>query len=122
MQNSHDAAFFARTAIGVVAGALLVIIACSAPSIRRIARRLSPTQKRQHQPISELYEDEDGRVTHESVAAYSYQLPRVLVLVLSIVGSLDSLILCVITTQIPYPTIGVGQWLEFGAWVRFDHF
>ncbi len=118
MQNSYEAVFFARTVISTVALALFLIIACSAQSIWRISRRFIPTQKLQ--PLSQRYEDEDGTATLESEAAYSYQLQRVLVVWLSIIGSLDSLIFCVITTQRLSATVGVEQWLQFGAWVHFD--
>lgn len=116
MQKSHNEVPFARTTI--VAAALFVIIACSAPAVRRIALRFFPTQKLRNQPLSERYEDEDGTATQESEAAYSYQLPRVLVLLLSVACLLDSLALCVITTQSLGSTPRVEQWLQFGAWVR----
>jgi hypothetical protein len=117
MQDSNDESFFARTSVGVVAVALFLISACSAPSIRCITGRCFSRQKLQYQPISERYEDEDGTATVESETAYSYQLPRALVLLISAIGSLDSLILCVITTRNPYSTVRVEQWLQFIAWV-----
>jgi hypothetical protein len=117
MQDSHDETFFERTSVGVVAVALLLISACSAPSIRRITGRLFSRQKLRYQPFTERYEDEDGTATLDSETAYSYQLPRTLVLLISAIGSLDSLILCMITTRNPYSNVRVGQWLQFSAWV-----
>jgi hypothetical protein len=117
MQDSTDETFFARTSVGVVAVALFLISACSASSVRRITGRCFSRQKLRYQPVSERYEDEDGTATLESETAYSYQLPRALVLLISAIGSLDSLILCVVTTRNPYSTVRVEQWLQFGAWV-----
>jgi hypothetical protein len=118
MQSSQNAGFFA---IGVGALSILVIVSCSALSIRCILRRFISTQKPQHRPDSERYRDEDGTATEESEAAYSYQFQRVLVLVVSIVCFFGSLAVCVIATQSPSSTRGIEQWLQFGAWVCHDH-
>lgn len=117
MQSSPDATFLARTADIVAAAGLLLIVVCSVPSLRRIAHRFIPRHRLREQPIAERYEDEDGTATAESEAAYSYQLPRVVVLLLSVICLLDSLVLCVITTRSQSSALGVGQWLQFGAWV-----
>lgn len=106
-----------KAAIGVAAATLLVIIACSATSIRRIAQRFISPQKLQYQPISERYEDEDGIATEESEASYTYQIQRVLVLVVSVIGSLDSLVLSVITTRSPRSNLEIQQWLQYISWV-----
>jgi hypothetical protein len=119
MQNSQDVGL-ARTVVTIAAVALLVIIACSAPSTRRIAQRFTPTGKERYQAIPQRFEDEDGIATAESEAAYSYQIQRMLVLLLSVIGSLDCLVLAVIATQRPYSTPGIEQWLQFGAWVCFN--
>ncbi len=112
MHVSYNAAF------AVVTAALFVIIACSAPAFQRVILRFRPNQKSRYQRVSEPYKDEDGTATHESQAAYSYQLPRTFVLLFSIICLLNSLVLCVITTQrSPEPNVRVEQWLYFGVWV-----
>lgn len=118
MHESPGARFYARFAIGIAAVAVFVVIASSVLSIRRLTLRFSPTHKLHYQPISERYEDEDGTATQDSEAAYSYQKQRVLVLVFSVIGLLDSLMLCVIPTQSSYSTHEIEQWLQFAAWVR----
>ncbi|ERF71322.1 hypothetical protein EPUS_03476 [Endocarpon pusillum Z07020] len=117
MQFSHDEASFARSVLVVVVVALSAIAACSALSFQRIVLRFRQNRKPQYQSVSELYEDEDGTATQASEAAYSYQLPRISVLLFSIVCLLDSLVLCVITTQQPVESnLRVEQWLHFCAW------
>lgn len=118
MQIFHDEASLTRTMFGVVSAALFVIVTCSVPSFQRIILRFRANQKSQYQRVSEPYKDEDGTATQESQAAYSYQLPRISVLVFTIVCLLNSLVLCVITTQRPLESdVRVEQWLQFGAWV-----
>ena len=122
MHNHHDAAYFSKIAITIVGVALFVILACSALSAWRIAQRFIPAKELRYQPCDNRYEDEDGVATHESEAAYSYQTQRVLVLVLTAIGSVDSLILSVITSQRPYSDLAVPQWIQFGAWVCLERF
>jgi hypothetical protein len=117
MQKSNADVPHATTAIAAIATALSVIVACSAPAVWRLALRIFPTQKHRYQAIPGRYQDEDGIATQESEAAYSYQLPRILVLLLSLVCSLNSLICCVITTQRRGSTLRFEQWMQFGAWV-----
>lgn len=111
---------YTRAAISVAAAAaaLFVIAACSAPAVWRLALRCLPIQNRRSQPIPKSYEDEDGIATQESVAAYSYQLPRVLVLLISLVCLANSLVCCVITTRSPGSGLRVEQWMQLGVWVR----
>jgi hypothetical protein len=109
-----------RTTISVTAAALFVIVAFSAPAVWRLALRLLPIQDRRSQALPEIYEDEDGIATQESVAAYSYQLPRILVLLISVVCLANSLVCCVITTQSRDSGWRLEQWMQFGAWVRSD--
>lgn len=106
--------------IGLLAASLLGIVACSTPSARRIGRHISSNRKLRYQPISERYADEDGTATRESEAAYSYQIPRVVILVLSVLGLLASLALGVITAQNHRSTLIIEEWLLFGAWVCSD--
>ena len=118
MQSSIDVAdHLARITDSVAAVGLFLTLACSASSIRRVALRFVQPKKLRDQPTTERYEDEDGTATPESEAAYSYQLQRVLVLLLSFVCLLASLVLCVITSPSRYPPLGVEHWLHFGAWV-----
>lgn len=104
----------AKTELGIHAVALFLIIACSTSSVWRLFRRLIKTKKSFDHLNAGRYEDEDGIATEESETAYSYRLQRVLVLLLSAVGSLDSLGLAVIVTE---SSPAIGQWLKFIAWV-----
>lgn len=121
MQSSSDDGYrLARIADSVAAAGLFLILICSTSSIRRVSLRLIQPKKLRNRPTTDRYEDEDGTATRESEAAYSYQLQRVLVLLVSIVCLLASLALCVITPRSPYSLPGVGQWLHFGAWVFYS--
>lgn len=117
MERSYQAVRYANTAIVVDAVVLFLIIACSIPAVRRIAQRFIATQKLRYQRPSERYEDEDGIATKESEAAYSYQVQRLLVLLLAVIGLLESLALFVVKTQTHNSALGVEQWLRFSAWV-----
>ena len=99
----------------------MAVIACSVGAIRRIAQRLIPAEKIRYQCLSERFEDEDGTATQESEAAYSYTLQRLLVLLLSVIGSIDSLVLAVIATRDTNFIANAEQWLHFGAWVVVKH-
>jgi hypothetical protein len=116
--NHPAVGLFAKTSIAVAVIALSLIVACSTLSIWRVFRRVSPSHtKPRYQPISERYEDEDGTATEESEAAYSYQLPRVLALLVALAGLVDSLILCVIITWSSNSTLEVENWLQSAVWV-----
>lgn len=118
MLDRHDAPDHnSRIAITVVGVALVVILACSIPSTWRITQRFVPSKKPRYQPLDERYRDEDGIATPESEAAYSYQIQRVLVLVLSAIGAVDSLILSIVASGRPDRILAVPQWLQFGGWV-----
>ena len=117
IRDMHDAGFSAKMAAGVAAIAVLVIGACSVTSVRRIALRFSATQKPRYQPI---YEDEDGTSTLESEASYSYQIARVVVLLLSGICLSSSLVLGVVTVQSLSSSLRAEQWLHCGAWVFYD--
>lgn len=120
MQNFHNVAFSMKTSTTVCVAALFLIVACSTLSLRRVFDRLTRTAGPRYCPASVTYEDEDGAATPESQIAYSYQMPRVLALLLSVVGFLGALTLCIITTQASCSMPGVELWLQFAGWVTFD--
>lgn len=106
--------------LALLAAALVGIVACSTPSARRIGIRISSPQESPYRPTSERYEDEDGTATLESEAAYTYQIPRLLVLLFSVLGALASLVLMLITVRKQRSIRAVEQWLLLGAWVCSD--
>jgi hypothetical protein len=98
----------------IYAIALLLIITCSASSLWRLYRRFIKAEKLLYRRRAERYHDKDGIATKESEAAYSYHLQKVLILLLSAVGSLDSFVLAVIATQ---SSPAIVQWLRLVSWV-----
>lgn len=110
------------SAIAFLAAALLGIFACSIPAVRRIGLRTVPAQRFRYQPDSERYEDEDGTATQESEAAYSYHIPRMVVLLISVLGFSASSALGVITARSHRTILAAQQWLLFAAWVCSDRF
>ena len=102
---------------------LALAIAClalvgllSIPALAQYVQRLRKG-KSQYFELSDRYEDEDGVATEESEAAYSDLYSRVVLVLVSVVGSLDALIFAVVITTRPRLSLMVEQWLQFGTWM-----
>jgi hypothetical protein len=98
--------------------ALSLVALDSIPAIQSIAR--IARKSRDYEPIQlakDVYCDEDGEATEESLQAFSDKWQRIAIALLSIVGFLATLALAVLATlnlAIPNPT---PIWLQFALWV-----
>jgi ABC-type multidrug transport system fused ATPase/permease subunit len=95
---------------------LISVSILSIPTICQAINRFRPGAKKDYQSVSEKYEDEDGEATEESEAAYSDFLQRLALILLSIVGLLDSLALAVLATARAYLKLSTEQWIQFATW------
>jgi hypothetical protein len=84
---------------------------CSAPALSSTVKRFTRRQERKQ----DVYEDEDGSATPESMAAYSAKIPKALVLTSAGVGLAVSTTLLVISSGTHGEPVLDG--LGIGAWV-----
>jgi hypothetical protein len=89
----------------------------SIPAAWQVVNRLRSGGKTEYQRVTEKYEDEDGEATEESEAAYSDFVQRLTLILVSIVGTLDSLALAVLATARAYLKLSTEQWLQFATWL-----
>lgn len=104
------------TSVAISIACLVVVALLSFPSANQFLARLR-AKKNQYHDLSELYTDEDGVATEESQAAYSDLIPRLLLIIISVVASLDALATAVLTTTRPNHSLIVEQWLQLATWV-----
>lgn len=105
------------TASVALAIACLTIVAfLTVPALTQLVQRLRQ-RKDQYQEISDRYEDEDGAATDLSEAAYSDIVQRLILLLGTVVASLDALAFAVIITTRADLSLKLEQWLQFGTWV-----
>lgn len=95
---------------------LILVASLSLPAFIQQGKR-HLTTKQPYQSLADRYEDEDGVATKDSEEAYSDFIPRLLLLLLSIVGTLDALALGILTTTRVKLSLTVESWLIFGAWL-----
>lgn len=97
---------------------LFLIALLTSPAVQATAARLvSKRPESTSDATRQLYQDEDGTATEESVKAFSDKVQRVSIAVLSAVGFLASLALAVfVTLQLPR-SVFVEHWLQFAGWV-----
>lgn len=100
--------------------ALSLVALDSIPAIQSIAHRIS-RKARDYEPIQlakELYSDEDGEATEESLQAFSDKWQKVLIALLSVAGFLVTLALAVLATlKLTITNSTPLIWLQFGVWV-----
>lgn len=101
-------------AISITAFAVVTLL--SIPALYQIITRFR-ARKAQYQHLSGIYEDKDGVATEESQEAFSDFIPRLILILLSIVVCLDALASAVIITTRPDLPLTIEQWLQFGTWV-----
>ncbi|KIW37082.1 uncharacterized protein PV06_10710 [Exophiala oligosperma] len=101
-------------AISITAFAVVTLL--SIPALYQIITRFR-ARKAQYQHLSGIYEDKDGVATEESQEAFSDFIPRLILILLSIVVCLDALASAVIITTRPDLPLTIEQWLQFGTWL-----
>ena len=98
----------ATSALGLSAIGLL-----SLPGILSLVAQLHGRQAQ-----SDVYEDKDGKSTPEATKAFTNKIPRIVVLVLSVLGLGLSVTLAVLATLGQGNGFIVDNWICVGAWVR----
>ena len=96
--------------------ALVLIAVLSLPAILQILKR-TRSSKLQYVDLSDRYEDEDGVATRESEEAYSDVVPRLILILVSMIGTIDGLASAILTTTRDALPLFVEQWLQFITWV-----
>ena len=96
---------------------LAVVLAISTPALLTFYRKFDPDRHPDYQPIGDFYEDEDGKASEESQKKFSTFLPRLIVLVASMLGGLISIVKAVLETSFSSADRAVDEWLRFASWV-----
>jgi hypothetical protein len=107
-----------RTA-SLVSGSLGVVLVAlvSVPAVETIVRRLLAAKPSNPQE-KELYEDEDGVATEESVHVFADKLPKLLIATLSVAGFVLSLVLAILNTvEFRRKSLFIENWLQVADWV-----
>jgi ABC-type multidrug transport system fused ATPase/permease subunit len=106
---------------GSIAISLIIAIASSAvvfllsiPALTQYVQRIRKG-KTQYLELSDHYEDKDGVATEDSESRYTDFIPRLSLLLVSAVGTIDTLVFAVILTT--KPLLNLEQWLQFGTWM-----
>ncbi|KIX00443.1 uncharacterized protein Z518_10582 [Rhinocladiella mackenziei CBS 650.93] len=113
---SITAAHHTTTSMVVSIACLVLVALLSIPAFYQHLRRIR-AKKDQHQDLSDHYHDDDGVATEESEEAYSDFFPRLILILLSTVASLDALVTAVLTTTRPHVSLTFEQWLQFATWL-----
>jgi hypothetical protein len=105
--------------MSLATGSLAVVLVAlvSVPAVETIARRLWAAKPSNSQD-KELYEDEDGVATEESVQAFSDKFPKLFIAILSIAGFVLSLALAILNTvEFQRKNLFIENWLQVADWV-----
>jgi hypothetical protein len=98
------------------AGGLALILLLTLPSIFAIA---SHFRNKNSKP--EIYQDEDGVATEESMSEYSTKIAKIILSILTVAGLLTSIPPAVFgTLNRHHDFMFIPNWLIVGQWVRFD--
>lgn len=95
---------------------IALVASLSLPACLQQGKRYLTT-KPQYQSLADRYEDDDGVATKDSEEAYTDFIPRLFLLLLSIVGTLDALTLGILVTTRVKLSLIVESWLIFGTWL-----
>lgn len=76
--------------------------------------------------LPDVYRDQDGAATEESLAAFSDRIPKIAIYVSTILGFSAACASAVLSTASQTPifskgTLTVVSWLNVGAWVCANH-
>ena len=105
-----------NTSVALAIACLSLVGAWSIPAFSQYLQRLRKG-KSQYLELSDRYEDEDGVATEKSEAEYSDFVPRLILILVAAVGTLDALIFAVLITTRPELGLMLEQWLQFGTWL-----
>jgi hypothetical protein len=102
--------------VAIAIACLSVVLALTAPACQSLISRLR-NRKDQYHELDGLYHDVDGSATSASQAAYSDVAPRLILLLVSSVATLDALAFAILTTNRIHLSLTVEQWLQFVTWL-----
>lgn len=97
------------------AAGLVVIVACSSSAVKSAVNHMR--SKASYEAICEVYEDQDGQASSESMERFSDRPQRATSALLTLIGTMVTLSRAVLTTSRPGTTFMLEQWLQFAAWV-----
>lgn len=104
------------TSLAAAIVCLVLVFSLSLPAVWQIGKR-QLVSRADYQALSEKYEDEDGVATRDSEEAYTDFVPKLLLLLVSVVGTLDALSLGILATTRVKLFLKFESWLIFGAWL-----
>jgi hypothetical protein len=113
------AAEFGILPIVVTSIGLTVTAVSTIPSVVVLAQRCVPSKRKSYLPVADIYEDEDGTSTHDSVAAFSDRIPKTIIYISTTIGLFSSITLAILSS-ISQDAFLVESWLQLGSWVG-DH-
>ena len=94
-------------------GGLALVFLLTFPSLFAITSHF-----RESKPKSEIYEDEDGIASEESMAAYSAKAPKTVLSIFTVAGLLTSISLGVFgTLNRDHDSMFIQNWLIAAQWV-----
>jgi hypothetical protein len=100
--------------------ALSLVALDSIPAIQSVVNRIAG-KARNYDPIQlakDVYCDEDGEATEESLRAFSDKWQRIAIAIFSVAGFLVTLALAVLATlKLSITNSTPLVWLQFGVWV-----
>jgi multidrug efflux pump subunit AcrB len=105
------------TSVAISIACLAVVAVLSAPAAGQLFTRIR-ARKKQYAQLSKRYEDKDGVATEESEQAYSDVIPRLILILISIVACGVALTTAILTTTRSHLPLSLEQWLQFATWVR----
>jgi hypothetical protein len=103
--------------VAISIACLAVAAVLSIPAAHQFLTRLRAKSK-QYTEVADRYEDKDGVATEESEDAYSDFLPRLILLLISLVACGVGLASAILTTTRSHLPLSLEQWLQFATWVR----
>ena len=97
--------------------ALTLILFLASPGFRSFSNKFRPSRSNDHNKFYKVYEDEDGVATEASQKEAFATLPRSLLLVSSVVGTLVSIAGSVVSTLRSNEGWYIESWVTVGSWV-----
>ncbi|KAL1849599.1 hypothetical protein VTK73DRAFT_9851 [Phialemonium thermophilum] len=94
----------------IVGTGLAIVAVCSVPSVTSLVLQL----RKRERNTDEIYEDEDGKATPESMKAYSAKLPKALILLFALVGTGLSIAIGLVSTS--DEGLALENWLTLAGW------
>lgn len=102
---------------GAFASGVAGTVAVSLLSVPAIISHLRNSKAKK----SDIYEDEDGKATEESIKEFSTTIPRILLTFFTIAGFAIAVLLAVFSTIGAEHVMFLENWLNVAQWVSNPH-